>query len=160
MRFFHASRDEFETGAVIRGRNVPSGFPEREEWLERSRPDGCLPRTQSIFMGVTPAEVKLWGPIIYEVEPIGDIERNDISCFEALVDLEYQDEWEVDEERYPEGGDAVAERMEKAVRDYWHGVERNGFWEYRAPAVRFLRRLDPVHELGLDDQAQSLSPAP
>jgi hypothetical protein len=144
--YFHASDQELPIGTLLKPSGEPSQFWEREEFLEEHRPENKLSRLQSVFMGVTAEEVKMWGPHVYEVEPIGTVERNDVNWFEELVYLEDIEEkfMAADTEEEEQRIEDLRERMKDAANNYWEGKPgpHHQWWEYRVPSARVLKKVD------------------
>src|SRR5208282_2198299 len=140
QRFYHASTDMLEPGTVLVPQHDPSQFLEREAYREESRPEGHLSRKECVYMGIRPKDVKLWGRYIYEVKPLGPVERNNIGWFEEMF---YLDEPEWMEEDDDDSG--ITKTLERAATNYWTGAPYQGGlgWEYRAPQAEIIRLIPP-----------------
>lgn len=93
-----------------------------EGWLEQGRPEGRLPRSKSIFLWDRP-----WrrATFVYEVEPLGTIERGHTGWVWLLGERSGADQPLIDE----------------WAASYWAGAEcptLNGAWEYRTDTVRVI----------------------
>lgn len=145
-KFYHASTEAFEPGTILVPSGEPSQFWEREKFLEDRRPKRLLPRSQSVFMTDNPKAAKMWGRYVYEVEPLGKVEKNDIGWFEQLLYLD-EPEWIEDEESETNLDEFVAQ----AAKGYWSGkpnkVHGLGY-EYRTPQARIVSQ---VTEWGKND---------
>lgn len=93
--------------------------------LEARRPPECLPRQQSLYLGLTPSD----GEFVYAVEPIGKLDRHHTSWLRRLEMTSIANQGEVDQ----------------LVQGYWSGKPipeaQDEPWEYRALRVKVLRAV-------------------
>lgn len=139
--FYHGSFDStFEPGKVLR----PRGDAYANDWsdtdfydiLEHYRPSDKLAHKDAVFMVGDEDDIDLAGgatDVIYEVEPIGPVQKHDlnwsseISCLMSIHGEEGRDRAEV----------------RKAAENYWSGRPHHdeNVWEYLAPAMRILEKV-------------------
>jgi len=135
---YHGSQAELPVGTILRPQSTGYAtdtdemVQQTERIVERYRPRNCIPRFQAVFMVANPDEIVSAGgyeDFIYQVEPVGKIERSDLAWY-SQVGLYF---W--DDENDPE-----ARQYAKA---YWAGTPfknpANSLWEYRARSAKILR---------------------
>src|SRR5271157_3270029 len=140
LKLYHGSKKQFQPGDILTPRS--DGYfsdpdtRQHEEIVERNRPEGALPRSNSVYMVADPEEIDRAGGYenyVYEVEPIGNVEKNDLEWYGQISSYE----WEGDEN--PEA--------DKMAQGYWSGLELGGNWtlyEYRAPQAKIVRLVSAL----------------
>lgn len=138
---YMGAKHVFRVGRVLRGRAPDHGKGEHlderlahatEDAFEAARPAASLSRRTNVFMVEAPDEdlVERAGGSakhLYEVEPVGSVERNDVGWWPVVFDA------------VTAGEPAEAARAASA---YFAGkATPEPLWEYRAPALRIVRRL-------------------
>lgn len=158
-KFYHASTEAFEPGTVLVPSGEPSQFWEREKFLEEYRPEGHLPRSQSVFMTDNAKAAKVWGRYVYEVEPQGKVEKNDIGWFEQLFYLD-DPEWMEDDEESGTSREQIEEFVSQAVKGYWSGKPNDQHeigYEYRAPNAKVVKQVTEWGKAGAFEPSESLN---
>jgi RNA:NAD 2'-phosphotransferase (TPT1/KptA family)/8-oxo-dGTP pyrophosphatase MutT (NUDIX family)/ribosomal protein L32 len=134
IKLYHGSRVKFKPGDILTPQ--PSGYVNApdvaiiEGVMEKSRPEGALPRKDSVYMVARPDDVDRAGgydDYIYEVQPVGKVERGDLGWYgDVSVYGEHQ----------PDDPEVI-----QAAKNYWAGEPHDKFrlWEYRAPKVKIVR---------------------
>lgn len=140
-KLIHGSRKKFPVGFILLPQtdgyvNLPE-TKEHEDIFEKYRPEGCLSRSQSVFMLSSTNidhidDAGGYNDYIYEVKHRGKIERNDLAWYSeisGLVDLDIND---------PE--------LVSIVNNYWNGVrfrnKQNSLWEYRSPSATIIKLIE------------------
>lgn len=98
--------------------------------MESYRPVNKISRFESVFMVNDPSLVEYAGgyeDFIYEVEPIGQVDRSDLSWYSEI-------------EIYND-----PEEREECAKNYWNGIPftnpANRLWEYRAKEAKIIGML-------------------
>jgi 8-oxo-dGTP pyrophosphatase MutT (NUDIX family)/GNAT superfamily N-acetyltransferase len=141
VKLYHGTRAKLEIGTILTPQ--PHGYvndPEvaqHEQIMENARPEGSLPRNQSVYMVADPDEIDFAGgyeDFVYEVEPIGEVERNNMGWYSEVSMYEW---------------DNIADsRAVEAAESYWLGLDfpKSSIWEYRAPKAKIVRLVSTTHE--------------
>lgn len=98
-----------------------------ELWLEKYRPDHCLPRASTLALSPTPEHQKSF---IYSADPVGAYEKCHAG-WHGLLAAETAD----------------SPRVEEFCRSYWSGCEcfaHEGSWEYRTRKARISGPYAPT----------------
>jgi hypothetical protein len=141
---YHGSRRRFPKGFVLlpQSKGYVSWDEVRvhEQFIERYRPRDCLSRGQSVFMVADPRLAETAGgyeDYVYEVRPVGKVERNDLNWYEVLNVL---DNYSIEEQEQIDLNDP---EWIAAAKNYWKGVPHPGrsMWEYRSPSAVIIRRV-------------------
>lgn len=149
--YYHGSKTPLKIGTIIRPKAdgyVQQQYADGSEdnWVERAiekgRPKDKLSRLKSVFMlkldeselqrpdlPDTFDQVGGYGEHIYEVEPLGRVERSDMKNYTMAAYPELF--FDKDLKRY----------RAMAVEEYWSGDDADGVFEYRTPAARVVRRV-------------------
>ena len=135
--FYHGSNRKLPIGTILTPQ--PQGYTrsydsKREEAImEKYRPADKLSRHESVFMVTNPAEVDPAGgnlAYIYRVEPIGPVERSDLSWYS---DLSVYTNWKPREKRL-------------IASNYWNGVPypdtKHSLWEYRCRQAKIIELFE------------------
>jgi hypothetical protein len=130
---FHGSRREFPVGFILSPQS--DGYvqdPETkrtEEIVERYRPTGKIARHKAVFLVDDPDLIDSAGgytDFIYTVEPIGRVERSDLS-------------WYSDIEIYLDTDESEQQRL---AENYWSGMPYNegdhSLFEYRVKSAKIV----------------------
>lgn len=134
--YFHGSRRNFEIGHVLAAHR-PRLEPEEkavELILERFRPEDCLPRNKCIFMVAQPDPDLIeraggYAQYIYQVEPQGRVERNDVHWWAKILNEGAIDVFKGTPEEKAEALVACQPMAEA----YWLGdASERPLWEYRS----------------------------
>jgi len=143
--FYHGSMRELDDGLVLRPTGNASQHHRRERFLEMARPRDRLSRTGCVYLVHDPADVVLATDIrpehVYEVRPLGGVERSNLHWFDLLADVDAMD----DDEFEWIGEYARHETLRQFARNYWNGVEppEGGVWEYRCGAAEVVGEFVP-----------------
>lgn len=124
--FYASTSDQQPSGAIIERIGSTSRLgAAREGKLEARRPPGCLPRQQSLYLGLAPGD----GEFVYSVEPIGKVDRHHTSWLKRLQTTNIANQGEIDQ----------------LVQGYWSGQPipeaQDEPWEYRALRIKVLRAV-------------------
>ena len=141
VRLYHGTKAKLQVGMILTPQ--PHGYvndPEvaqHEAIMENARPEGALPRNQSVYMVADPDEIDFAGgyeDYIYEVEPIGEVERNNMGWYSEVSMYEWDDE--------------ADPRAVEAAESYWLGSDfpKASIWEYRAPQAKIVRLVSTLHD--------------
>jgi hypothetical protein len=143
MPLYHGSKRRFRNGFILLPR--PKGYvswPEvrvHEMFMERHRPPDCLPRSQCVFMVDDPQMTEMSGgyeDYVYEVQPQGKVERNDLEWYEVLNVLDFRSvrDWKKID---------LNNEWIEAAKNYWNGVPHPGksMWEYRSSSAVVVRMI-------------------
>lgn len=136
-KLYHGSRGHFDPGFVLKPQVAADAFDEDvapvEDIMEKHRPEGKIPRRESVFMVDDPERVEQAGGYedhVYIVEPIGAVEASDLGWYGELS--VYWMDMPDDERR------GLAE-------GYWSGDPFPGrprsLYEYRARAAEVIGSL-------------------
>lgn len=138
MVYFHGSMKKFEPGDILTPQSdgyVNSPDPmvrQTERIIESQRPANALSRKDSVFMVGNPEEIDFAGgyeDYVYEVEPIGQVDKNDMSWYSDLGTYMWDREDDTEAIRLAQG--------------YWSGKAKGGgehtLFEYRASKARIVR---------------------
>jgi len=138
-KLYHGSRKLFDPGFVLRPQEGGyASLPDDdvapvEEILEKHRPEGKIPRRESVFMVDDPERVDQaggYGDQVYVVEPIGAVEASDLGWYGELS-VYWMDMPEDERRTLAEG--------------YWSGDpfpgRKRSLYEYRARAAEVVGSL-------------------
>ena len=132
--FYHGSPLHFPIGFILKPQNTGYVHDEKEieDIVERYRPPDKISRFQAVFMVDNPELIDYAGgyeDFMYIVEPIGQIDKSDLS-------------WYTDVSVYL---DASPEEQKEWSFNYWNGVPyknpANSLWEYRAREAEVVKLL-------------------
>jgi hypothetical protein len=143
-KLYHGSREYFDPGFVLRPQEGGyASLPDEdiapvEDIIEQHRPEGKIPRRESVFMVDDPERVEQAGgyaDYIYIVEPIGPVEVSYLAWYGELS-VFWMDMPEDERRRLAEG--------------YWSGdpspdrslMKSRRLREYRARAAKVVAILD------------------
>ena len=135
--FFHGSKRDIQLGTIIKGKRIQHYDSESkmvEKVLEHFKPLDCLSRNASVFMVDAPnidliEKAGGYADYIYSVEPLGKIEKNDVSWWGDIYSLSLH---------YSSIEELIPESKEIAI-NYWKGVSsKKPLWEYRTPAFKIV----------------------
>lgn len=143
---FHGSRAVLKVGDRLVAKRPRLDPEERavEAVLEHFRPDGCLPRHASIFLVDRPdgdliERVGGYADHIYQVEPQGPVERNDVRWWAVILN---EGALDVAHGSKAERAEALA-ACRPLAEAYWRGeASDNPAWEYRAAGGRIVRIVE------------------
>lgn len=112
------------------------GAATAERILEKYRPAGAIPRSESVFFTTTPdpdyiEKVGGSGRHVYLVAPHGEIQGGDTGWLALLYIYAVSFE----------EGDIPEDELRRYVEQYWAGVPYEGDWEYRCRGATVIRRV-------------------
>jgi hypothetical protein len=138
---------ELPSGTILTPKEYTARSPHLngvETILEKYRPIYSIPRYNSVYMVDDPARVieampaRGGNPVIYQVEPIGLVERNDLGWY----DYELRPLWD---ECRRTGNDEYEMKAKELAFLYWAGDEyynlEDSLFEYRAVSARIIKRI-------------------
>ena len=144
QKFYHGSHDQFEVGEILTpGEDEYEEGMENVEWyhvLHQHRPMESRQHSWSVFMTGNEDDIDVAGgstDYVYEVEPIGDVERHDINWASEISYL------------LDAGHDHDSAEIAEAAANYWAGKPHHNeqVWEYLAPKARIVSVLDEAWEI-------------
>ena len=144
QKFYHGSHDQFEVGEILTpGEDEYEEGMENVEWyhvLHQHRPMESRQHSWSVFMTGNEDDIDVAGgstDYVYEVEPIGDVERHDINWASEISYL------------LDAGHDHNSAEIAEAAANYWAGKPHHNeqVWEYLAPKARIVSVLDEAWEI-------------
>lgn len=131
ITLYHGSRSSFPVGFILTPQNDGYVYQERltTDIVEKYRPPEKISRYDAVYMVDDPSLVDSAGgydDYIYLVEPIGQVDKSDLS-------------WYSEVEMYL---DATPEEQKEWSLNYWNGVSYknpvNSMWEYRAKQAKIV----------------------
>lgn len=144
--FYWGSKTEFKIGTTLKGR-MPKHHDSASKWVEqmfeRFRPGDALSRTKSVYMVDVPSDDLIekaggYANHIYEVSPVGDVSKNDVTWWAEVLSLYY------DSKKVAKGNDYITwciKNIKPLVEAYYSGQFSNRpTWEYRAEACKIARK--------------------
>ena len=144
QKFYHGSHDQFEVGEILTpGEDEYEEGMENVEWyhvLHQHRPMESRQHSWSVFMVADEDDIDVAGgatDYVYEVEPVGDVERHDINWASEISYL------------LDAGHDHDSAEIAEAAANYWAGKPHHNeqVWEYLAPKARIVSVLDEAWEI-------------
>jgi hypothetical protein len=139
QKYYHGSHDQFEVGEILTpGEDEYEEGMENVEWyhvLHQHRPMESRQHSWSVFMVADEDDIDVAGgatDYVYEVEPVGDVERHDINWASEISYL------------LDAGHDHDSAEIAEAAANYWAGKPHHNeqVWEYLAPKARIVGVLD------------------
>jgi len=139
QKYYHGSHDKFEVGEILTpGEDDYEEGMENVEWyhiLHQHRPMESRQHSWSVFMTGNEDDIDVAGgstDYVYEVEPIGDVERHDINWASEISYL-------LDAGHKPDSNE-----IKEAAANYWAGKPHHNeqVWEYLAPKAKIVGMLD------------------
>jgi hypothetical protein len=137
---YHGSRERLDIGTVLRPReggymSLPDeDIASVEDILEKHRPEGKIPRHESVFMLDDPGRIEKAGgrgDHVYVVEPIGAVEASDLGWY-AELSVYWIDMPEDERRGFAEG--------------YWSGDpfpgRKKNLYEYRTRAAEVVGNIE------------------
>ena len=134
-KFYHGSHDQFEVGEILTpGEDEYEEGMENVEWyhvLHQHRPMESRQHSWSVFMTGNEDDIDVAGgstDYVYEVEPIGDVERHDINWASEISYL------------LDAGHEPDSDEIKEAAANYWAGKPHHNeqVWEYLAPKAKIV----------------------
>lgn len=131
IKYYHGSSTPLRQGTVLTpGKGVGlQNHPilqAHEMEVDKLRPRDCISRQRCIYMCASPEDVKRSGgsgAYIYEVAPIGQVDKSDQAWYGVSDDLSNPDSFD-------------------AIANYWEGVpypnSNESLWEYRAKSAKVV----------------------
>ena len=138
-KFYHGSYDKFEVGEILTpGEDDYEEGMENVEWyhvLHQHRPMESRQHSWSVFMTGNEDDIDVAGgstDYVYEVEPIGDVERHDINWASEISYL------------LDAGHEPDSDEIKEAAANYWAGKPHHNeqVWEYLAPKAKIVGVLE------------------
>lgn len=137
--FYHATDRELPIGYILDRSEDSTPFKDNrndDQMIEALRPADSLPR-DCIYMSDNPGT--WWGNIVYEVQPLGKVERNDDSWLDAAAVAGFDQETDQYLPDWPEER-RIAEKK-RLIQQYWSGATLDGNYEYRTKRAKIVRRV-------------------
>ena len=151
QKYYHGSHDKFEVGEILTpGEDDYEEGMENVEWyhiLHQHRPMESRQHSWSVFMTGNEDDIDVAGgstDYVYEVEPIGDVERHDINWASEISYL------------LDKGHDAESDEVKEAASNYWAGKPHHNeqVWEYLAPKAKIVGVLDEAWKVTLPKKSK------
>lgn len=142
LKFFHGSRNPLKTGVVLLPQNNLFDNEEIlvEYVLEKFRPKESLPRHESVYMVDKPDadlidKVGGYSAYIYEVEPAGKVEKNDVSWWNKIYQHSLGEDYI--------SHSYISPILSTMARNYWAGVASDKpSWEYRSKSAIIKNKIN------------------
>jgi hypothetical protein len=167
---YHGSADFLHNGTLLQSQPQSGTIDDELKMHElitlatfdHFKPQGAIGRFEAIYCADTPEQCSslgAWGDLVYEVEPVGPVERHHAGWFPPMLNLIGNAFFEVWERHglnltleqvvalLPRYGWPDPE-MEAIAADYWEGLaaDNNDRWEY------LMRQAVVVREIEMPDE--------
>lgn len=161
---YHGSADFLPNGTVLKPRRLTGTIDDELQLhelitlatFEHFKPPGAIGRFQAIYCATSPelcSSLGAWGELVFEVTPIGEVERHHAGWFTPMLDLLTDATFEIWERHGPLSLKQVlallpahgwpTPEMAAIAADYWEGLaaDDNNHWEYLVRQAVLVREV-------------------
>ena len=135
LSLYHGSKQSFPIDFILQPQKTGYVYEELEieNIVEKYRPPSKISRFESVFMVDNPNLIDSAGGYednIYTVEPIGQVDKSDLSWY---TELSIYDDFNENQQR-------------ELSLNYWNGIQyknpANSLWEYRARQAKIIKIIE------------------